>query len=657
MQIKRSLNLSGLFWYSSGMVKIAKFLKSEFPLLAISAFWLIDLLNPVFKKYDYGAEFPLVLVFGVLLLILAIVEFKKARENNPVEKLFLLLFGLFVILSFVFSQTRNVGFSEVLAFLTMIMLYLIYAGQKIDWMEKFLKVVKIGAGIAVILAFVLYFWKEEPRMVGPFFNILYHANVWPNAFALFLVMVWPLFIIYKKEKSIAVYVYKFLALAFVLSALFMTFSRGALIVFVGQLILFGIYFIRRINIKTVLLIILTGILVAGIFVGTEKLRSLNHKVIDVENRLTFSGDEGLTSKQERMDFWKGAMELIKEKPVFGWGPFSFRYAYNPIQKTLLGNSDHPHNIFLKIGAENGLIALFAFLAFLFAIFIIAAKRFWKLEQSKKDLTLILGVSVSGAFAHNLIDYNFNFYANFLLLFIFLIFIRSLLVQKTQKKKNYLALILVIPIAILSLYEGSLLTLDKVATPPQNFSFLDYSFFPRNSYLAKADKALNSDDFKGALNALNKQISLNPLDSQAWHLKGVIFCNPEYSTYAYNYIECNDLIAQAIQLNPMNDFSYYVDYLRPLADRNLIHTFDVLPGRYSVYYTINKALALLDIYFDYVENNVHFTAYTPNVESAAQLVDMIVKNGYPSDEAQKQNLLNRKGKMLQTAKKLRAEKIF
>ncbi|MEK7085482.1 MAG: O-antigen ligase family protein [Patescibacteria group bacterium] len=101
-------------------------------------------------------------------------------------------------------------------------------------------------------------------------------------------------------------------------------------------------------IKTVALVVLAGLLVVGIFVGTEKLRSLNHKVIDVENRLTFSGDESLTSKQERKDFWKGALELIKEKPIFGWGPFSFRYAYNPIQKTLLGNSDHPHNIFLKI---------------------------------------------------------------------------------------------------------------------------------------------------------------------------------------------------------------------------------------------------------------------------------------------------------------------
>ena len=49
---------------------------------------------------------------------------------------------------------------------------------------------------------------------------------------------------------------------------------------------------------------------------------------------------------------------------------------------------------------------------------------------------------------------------------------------------------------------------------------------------KADKALQSDDFDSALKIL-KQISLNPLDSQAWHLKGVIVCN-------YDYVTCNDL---------------------------------------------------------------------------------------------------------------------
>ena len=184
---------------------------------------------------------------------------------------------------------------------------------------------------------------------------------------------------------------------------------------------------------------------------------------------------------------------------------------------------------------------------------------------------------------------------------------------------------------------------------QDVSALDYSLYPRGNYLAKADKALQSDDFDSALKNLEKQISLNPLDSQAWHLKGVIVCN-------YDYVTCNDLIAQAIQLNPMNDFSYYVDYLRPLADRDLVNTFEVLPGRYSVYYMIDKAITLLEIYFEYVENNVHFTAYTPNVESAAELVDMIVKS-YPLDESQKQNLLNKKEKMLETAKKLRAEKIF
>jgi hypothetical protein len=70
--------------------------------------------------------------------------------------------------------------------------------------------------------------------------------------------------------------------------------------------------------------------------------------------------------------------------------------------------------------------------------------------------------------------------------------------------------------------------------------------------------------------------------------------------------------------------------------------------------IKSAKDNIEIYFEYVENNVHFTAYTNNVESAADLVDLIIP--YLSEE-EVEVLMRGKDNMLEQAEKMRSEKTF
>ncbi|MFH1284144.1 MAG: O-antigen ligase family protein [Candidatus Peregrinibacteria bacterium] len=618
------------------MKKSLKFLTENLSYVLLSAFWLVALMNPVFKKYDYGAGFPMTIVFCVLVAVVAFFEFRKKREKVFWEKAFLLIFAAAIAASFVFSQTKNLGFSEVLAFISMVPLYFLFAYKKNEWAGSFLRIVGFGTILAVIVGYFIYFAKPEVRMFGPFFNIFYHSNVWPNAFALFLLMAWPVFMLLAGKKSrwqTAVLI------GFVLSALLLTYSRGALIVLGGQAVLMLIYFFKRIRWKAVFLVGLT-ILTAGVFFfGANAFRSMNHETVNIEERITFGNSESLTSAQERVDFWLGAVELIKEKPLFGWGPFSFRQAYNGIQKTFLGNADHPHNLFLKIGAENGLIALGAFLVFLISIFAVVVKRFPRLSRVKKDSVYILGVSVLGGFAHNMIDYNLNFMVNLVTLFIFIILIRSLVAKAAAKERRaVLGLVLAVIVGLMAVYEGGILVLSKVVDE----SYTAYSFFPRNYYLNMADETIKANDFDTAFHSTEKEIELNPLDSQAWYLKGVLYCdenNPDR-----NITECRDDLEKAIELNGMNEMAYYADYFRIFAifsDRD--------PNE-----MIQKTLELLNIYFDYVGNNVHFTAYTGNVEATAELIDLLVPY-LPAKTADE--LLVKKQKMLETAERLRNEKTY
>jgi O-antigen ligase len=629
-------------------MKTLKFLGASLVPILLSAFWLVALLNPVFKKYDYGAGWPLVIVLGVLLLIFAGLEYKKKRERAGCEEAFLLIFMAAVLASFYFSQVKTLGFSEVLAFLAVSTTYLVFAHRKLSWLRSFLKVVAVGGVLAVLVGFYLYFTEAEVRMAGPFFNILYHANIWPNAFALFLLMVWPLLLVFTDKKRW--FGWALAALGLVIAALLLSYSRGALIAFAGQLVLLGLYFRRDLlgekgrGLKKVGLVV---VLALAIFMGANEIRDNQYEVIDVEERANFDNSEGLTSKTERLDFWMGAVELTGEKPLFGWGPYSFRYAYNPIQKTMLGASDHPHNIFLKISSENGLIALGAFLAFLLSIVLVVWRRFPSLKRKEKDLVVILSVAVAGAFAHNLIDYNFNFIANLLLLFLYLAFIRSLVVKKEEKRalSGTVNLLLAIAIALVAIFEGSLLVLAET-----DESHLSQSFYPRNHYINEADRALQAKDFEASLAFIDGHLMLHQLDPQSYYLKGVIFCDREYEDY--DLLACGDNFGRAIELNPLNDWNYYRDYFRVLAQ---------MPGKNlneEMQEFLLEVLPMIETYFRMVENNVHFTAYTSNVEAVDDLIGQILDAAPGYLERDQEDLLKvGRQEMLEKAEELRKAKEY
>ncbi|RLD37727.1 MAG: hypothetical protein DRI74_05910 [Bacteroidetes bacterium] len=76
-----------------------------------------------------------------------------------------------------------------------------------------------------------------------------------------------------------------------------------------------------------------------------------------------------TSVQARLGYFNESWNLIKERPVFGYGIGSFSYMTDRGD-----NRGYPHNIFLEIWLENGLIAVIMFPIFLFLIMYVAIKK-------------------------------------------------------------------------------------------------------------------------------------------------------------------------------------------------------------------------------------------------------------------------------------------
>lgn len=618
-------------------------MKNKMFIFGLSSFWLVTLMSPVFKKYDYGAGWPMVIVFCVLLLaVLWLVRKERAMRGTDItlEKVVVFVFLLFVGLSFVFSETRNVGFPEVMAYFGAFGLYLALAYRENKWMGTFLKVVCLGAVMAAALGFVIFLSREAPpRMIGPFFNIFYASHLWPNAFALFLLIAWPIFLLFLSKSR-----WWILGLSLVLAALYLTYSRGAYLCFIGQLALLAAYFAKSLaKAEVVRKVGQTVVFVLVIGVSASVMRGMIFENnISLTDRATFQNNEVATSIDERIDFWIGAWELMWERPLVGHGPFSFKYLYQAEkQREFLAIADHPHNVFLKIGAENGAVAFFAFVLFFMFVLAVWISRFRQLESSDKNLSFVVGVSVVGGFAHNLIDYNFNFLANLILIFVLLAFFRSIsvprkasfakasasktFVSKTfavQKKytrkggNGFLLWVFGLLVAGVAIFEGVIL----VATNLSSYPYLrEMSFYPRNYYSDMADNALFAGDFGGVESASGKQLSLNPYDSQMYYLLGVArfsAVNP-----AFDEIKAAEYFKKAISLNPYNDLNYYREYLSALIS---------FGNREDIIKVKDKLLAMLERYEFLVKHNVHFTAYTSNADAAVDIYKILAMYFPPSE---------------------------
>jgi len=225
-------------------------------------------------------------------------------------------------------------------------------------------------------------------------------------------------------------------------------------------------------------------------------------------------------------------------------------------------------------------------------------------------------------------------------FLFLTFMRSISVKRIYKvRASYIGIVLAILLTVFAIFEGTLLFLNQTGIYKEA---LTLSLYPRNYYISVADDVIvNDGDKHGAIVALDKQMALNSLDDRAYYLRYALLCSGE----SYDIDICKNNLSMAISLNPLNDIGYYTDYLKLVARTNLSKQ-DI-----SI---IDSSVNIVWRYFALVETNVHFTAYTTNVEAAYLFVD------YLKPFLSKEDFTNfdiKRKKMLEHAFSLRKAKEF
>jgi O-antigen ligase len=112
-----------------------------------------------------------------------------------------------------------------------------------------------------------------------------------------------------------------------------------------------------------------ALLLAALFTLPAPRQGIDNAISQMQ---TYEHEAQLTSMGIRMVFWRNTIQLLREHPFTGWGTGSFEKAYETRVKGVQGVAGtitrDPHNQYLSIAGEHGLVGLAVFLGFIASAF-------------------------------------------------------------------------------------------------------------------------------------------------------------------------------------------------------------------------------------------------------------------------------------------------
>jgi O-antigen ligase len=274
----------------------------------------------------------------------------------------------------------------------------------------------IGIVIYTTLRHANYGFEEDPAhwVMEPF----YRDHTQYGAVAAFFIPIVFGFVTRTKQSWEARFL-GLLSLILLFVTLIYTYSRAALL---SVVFAFGIWIIvkSRLSIKVLFSI---GVAIGFILLFTfnDILLQLQKNRIDssenlVENVESITNITTDASNLERINRWNSVFAMVKEKPIFGFGPGTYMFEYAPYQKsrdltiisTNFGDVGNAHSEYLGPLAETGYPGLLIVLLLLSTIFFTAYRCYRRLPDGLPRhfllfATLALVTYFSHGFLNNFLD--------------------------------------------------------------------------------------------------------------------------------------------------------------------------------------------------------------------------------------------------------------
>ncbi len=214
----------------------------------------------------------------------------------------------------------------------------------------------------------------------------YRVTAWygfPNAVSLYLAPIIPftIYIMYEltKKKIISLLLALLLLLAIIFSK-----STGAIIAIITTLV-----FLLIINTATRRKVIISIVISLTILLSVPQMEQVRQEI--------FFGDR---SGQIRLAIWSETRDFLRDNPIFGAGLSSYGEKIIPYHRTVNGEGieifHHPHNIFLTMWVNLGLIGLLGFIIIILSTFRICL-------SNRETLAKIFLASLLILIIHGLVD--------------------------------------------------------------------------------------------------------------------------------------------------------------------------------------------------------------------------------------------------------------
>jgi len=225
-----------------------------------------------------------------------------------------------------------------------------------------------------------------------------------NDFAGWLVMLMPVFLslaYFWRDKWISSERYKhfrkaarpalWVLTSFLMICLALTYSKGAWITAILALLFIGFLKSRKLLITVIALVLILP------FIAPNSMKERALQIFE-------SGDS--SSVGVRTNLWREASHIIKDHPLTGCGLNTYSIVapgYKVTEKT----GFYPHNSYLHMAAETGLLGLGAFLWIIIALFRTSLKRLREITDDFHGAFLVGALAgLFGFLLHSFVDTNF-----------------------------------------------------------------------------------------------------------------------------------------------------------------------------------------------------------------------------------------------------------
>ncbi len=356
-----------------------------------------------------------------------------------------------------------------------------------------------------------FLWSYDPFLTGRIFS----ATGQPNFLGSWLLLVIPVVLFGMTRKNFLLKITSFLLLVLLTVALFLTKSRGAWVGLISMLGFISFFFFWRKNKKLVIIPVLCLLIMISflIYLNQKSVVAQESSISPFLNRLqTFTNLK--ETGQYRLFHWQASWDLIKQRPILGYGlgsqrfnlPRYYRPEFAAYEKASI-YLDYAHNDILDTLLAAGFLGLAAYLFLISYTFWLGLKYYLrnKQKQISTSQTLVFLI-LAGLFGY-LVSILFSFHVMSTLLYFWLFIIMVIVLSRDLIHKR----IAQRPILKLVNFWQSLLIILFLGLTIFCFWQFNARLYLSSGYFLDAKESKMIGNYQKSINQYQKAIKFSPDD--------------------------------------------------------------------------------------------------------------------------------------------------